>query len=184
MSQSSDLPRLIGDAIRLGTIESVDRANATCTMTIGGIVTPDLPWLAFRAGGSAAWSPPTIGEQGVLLCPEGDTAAGVVLLGLYSDANPAPSSAEKVDLLRFADGAEIAYDAATHALTAKLPAGGTALIVAPGGVTINGPLNVTGDVTITGKATASTDMIGGGISLKSHKHPGVQAGSAQTQAPV
>jgi phage baseplate assembly protein gpV len=53
-----------------------------------------------------------------------------------------------------------------HALTAILPAGATAAIDAPGGLTIRG------DVTIEGKLTASDDVIGGGKSLKGHSHPG------------
>ncbi|MFD1949905.1 phage baseplate assembly protein V [Sphingomonas arantia] len=177
MSDPSDTQRLIGDAIRLGTIETVDRAAATCTVRIGDLLTDEVPWLAFRAGGSCAWSPPTIGEQCLLLCPEGDTASGVVLLGLYSDANPAPSSADKLDLLRFADGAEISYDAVAHRLTAKLPAGGSATIDAPGGIELIGP------VTITGKVTVSDDVVADGISLKSHVHAGVQSGGAKTLVP-
>ena len=55
---------------------------------------------------------------------------------------------------------------------------GTATIDAPGGMTING------DVTVNGTVTATTDVIGGGKSLKGHKHSGVQAGGAQTGAPV
>jgi len=190
MSDPADLQRLIGDAIRLGTIASVDRASATCTVEIGDLVTGEVPWLAFRAGGSARWSPPTIGEQCLLLCPEGDTSAGVVLLGIYSDANPAPSSAEDLDLVRYADGAEIAYDARSHTLFAKLPAGGRAEIDAPGGLKITGPVQIVGKVTISddvdigGKASVDGDVVGAGISLGKHTHPGVQAGGAKTQAPL
>jgi len=71
-----------------------------------------------------------------------------------------------------------------HALLVTLPEGGTATLNVPSGVFINGPVEVNGDVTITGTATASEDVIGGGKSLKSHKHSGVQAGGAQTGAPV
>lgn len=184
MSDPADIQRLVGDVIRLGTIASVDPANATCTVCAGAIVSPELPWLAFRAGGTRFWSPPTVGEQCLMLCPEGDTAAGVVLLGLYSDANPAPDTAAGLDLVEYGDGARIGYDAVAHALTAILPAGGTVALTAPGGVTITGPLTVEGEVTIKGKATASEDVVGGGISLKSHRHGGVQSGSARTGAPA
>lgn len=54
----------------------------------------------------------------------------------------------------------------------------------PGGATINGPLAVNDDVSITGTATAADDVIGGGKSLKGHKHGNVQAGTSQTGAPI
>ena len=88
------------------------------------------------------------------------------------------------------DGATIAYNHVTHALTASLPEGGSVTIDAPGGTTVNGPVTINGplavndDVMISGTATAGTDVIGGGKSLKGHKHGGVQAGSAQSGAPV
>lgn len=51
-------------------------------------------------------------------------------------------------------------------------------------VIIDAKLTVTGDINCSKTVTASTDCVGGGISLKSHKHPGVQSGAAQTGTPV
>jgi phage baseplate assembly protein V len=190
MHDPADFARLIGDVIRVGSVASVDRASATCTVRIGDLLTDDVPWLAFRAGGTKCWSPPAIGEQGLLLCPEGDTAAGVFLAGMTSDANPAPSAADKVDLLRFVDGAEIRYDAAAHLLVAKLPAGGRAELDAPAGIRLVGPVEIVGtlttsdDVAIGGKAVAQGDVTGAGISLKDHIHPGVQPGGGKSLAPL
>lgn len=59
----------------------------------------------------------------------------------------------------------------------------------PGTVNILGNVNITGNVSITGKetvsdtVTATTDVIGGGISLKSHVHTGCQGGSTGTPKP-
>lgn len=184
MAKSSDLEQMTGEVIQLGSIASVDHADATCTVQLGDIETGPLPWVAQRAGGVRSWSPPTMGEQCVLLCPEGDLQNGLVLVGLYSDAHPAPSTSPDIIRLDFPDGAYASYDHAGHAWSISIPAGGTMTIDAPGGVTINGPVQINGDVTIEGTATASTDLIGGGKSLKGHKHSGVQAGSAQSGAPV
>lgn len=178
MAQSQDHEQLTGDVLRLGVIVSVDHANATCTVESGDLVTGELPWITPRAGSVRIWSPPTVGEQCLLLSPEGDLENGVVLLGLYCDAFAAPSNDPNLIHLEFADGAVIAYDQAAHSLIVTLPDGGSATIDAPGGVTING------DVTVNGTVTASTDVIGGGKSLKGHKHGGVQSGAAQTGAPV
>lgn len=49
--------------------------------------------------------------------------------------------------------------------------------------TINAPTTINGDVTVNGTLTASTDVVGGGISLKTHTHGGVTAGGASTGAP-
>ena len=176
MAQGSE--QQIGEAIQYGVIASVDHANATCTVELGDLVTGELPWVAQRAGGSRFWSPPTAGEQCIVLCPEGDVENGLVVLGLYSDACPPPSNDPDVTHLELPDGAVIIYNHASHALAVTLPEGGTATMDAPGGVTING------DVTINGSVTASDDVTGGGISLMNHKPGGVQGGGSQTGAPA
>ena len=178
MAKTQDPEQQVGEAIQYGVIASVDHANATCTVTLGDLTTGELPWVAQRAGGMRYWSPPSLDEQCVVLAPEGDLENGLVILGLYSDANPPPSNDPDVVEMDFPDGASISYNHAGHALAVTLPEGGTATIDAPGGMTING------DVTVNGTVIATTDVLGGGKSLKGHKHGGVQAGGAQTGAPV
>ena len=195
MRDDTDLPRLIGDLIRLGTIESVDLEKRTCRVQIGGLVTGDVPWLAGRAGAFKIWSPPSVGEQVLFLSAEADTRAGIALPGLYSAANAPTVSAEQLLHLVAPDGAEIFYDSAEHRLQANLPAGGKAAIVAPGGidlegdVVVHGKLHVLEDVSVEGKVDADGDVKAGGdvragsISLKTHKHLGVQPGGGVTGLP-
>jgi phage baseplate assembly protein V len=184
MARTADPEQLTGEVIQLGTVTSVDHGAATCTVEIGDLTTGDLPWLAQRAGKVKVWSPPSIGEQCVVFCPEGDLAGGIVLLGIWSDANPAPSSLRDAVLIEMPDGAVIAYDFVSHKLSVVLPEGGTATLVAPGGATITGDVTINGNLKIAGRAEASEDVVGGGISLKNHKHTGVAAGGAQTGTPV
>ncbi|WP_454796908.1 phage baseplate assembly protein V [Novosphingobium lindaniclasticum] len=184
MARSADIEHLTGEVIQLGTVASVDHGAATCAIEIGDLITGALPWLAWRAGRVKIWAPPSSGEQCAVLSPEGDLANGLVLPGLWSDSNPAPSSDPDLFLIEFDDGAQFSYHFATHTLTVTLPAGGTADVTAPGGLTINADVTINGNVTIEGKAEASEDVVGSGISLKGHKHKDVQAGSAQSGGPV
>jgi len=178
----------ISNQIRIGTVAEVSGSH--CRVQTGEIVTDFLQWLVPYAGQVIAWSQPSVGEQVVLLCADGDLATGVVLRGLYSATFPAPSSTATLTLLQFADGAQIGYDSASHALTATLPGGGTAQVTAPGGLTINadvqvnGTLTVEGDANVSGTASAQQDVVGGGVSLKSHTHGLVQPGSGKSGPPA
>lgn len=136
-----------------------------------------LPWLSAMAGEDRAWRPPSIGERVALICPDGEIASGFVLAGFASSAFPAPDSSPAKDARLYRDGARIEYDAETHVLAAVLPAGGSASIEAPEGVTIDGDVTIegavgiTGDVTIDGTAGATGNIssdgdlsAGGGVS--------------------
>jgi phage baseplate assembly protein gpV len=80
---------------------------------------------------------------------------------LNNDTAPPPGDT-LAELTEYEDGARIGYDPVTHALTALLPEGASALIEAPGGLTIRG------DVTIEGTLTARDDVIGGGEPQGAH----------------
>lgn len=181
--------RTLGDIARFGIIASVDRAARRCTVQMGDAITGPIPWLArAHADGLSVWAPPRVGEQVLLICPEGEIAAGIAIPGIYSTANPAPASDEATSL-HFGDGAVIRYDAGSSALSITLPAGGTVALTAPGGVTLTADVDITGDVTITGDldvtgAIAATgDVTGQGKSLATHRHIGVTTGSGVSGAP-
>lgn len=185
-----DIPADVSELIRLGSIASVDLAARRCTVRYGdpddedgGAETPLIPWLALRAGDTRTWSPPTEGEGAILLCPDGQIAAGIALLGVPSDQFPLPGST-LAELVAYKDGAQIGYDPETHALTAILPGGATALVEAPGGLTIRADVTIEGNVTLRGGMEAEHDVVASGISLKNHKHKDVQAGAAQSGPPV
>jgi phage baseplate assembly protein V len=190
MRQQEDIPADLSELIRLGTIATVDLAAATCTVRYGdpddeggGATTPPIRWLAMRAGKTRAWSPPSVGEQAVVLAPDGQLAGAVALVGIYSDEFPA-SGSTVAELVEFEDGAVIGYDPTAHALTAILPAAGTALIDAPGGMVFRGPVKIEGDVTLAGKLDATGDIKAGSVSLQTHRHGNVQSGSSQTGTPA
>lgn len=201
MDAITELYRLLGNMIRLGIVTEVDHEAARCLVKSGELTTAPLPWLIPRVGDTSEWSAPTTGEQVVVISPGGDINQGLVLRGIYSQANPAPENSETAHLVKYPDGAVIEYDHGAHTLKATLPGGGSAEITADAGVTVNGPLTVNGDTQITGTTQidgdtsitgevavdgtieASGDVTGEDISLAHHKHPGVQSGSAKTGEP-
>ncbi|HWX66046.1 MAG TPA: phage baseplate assembly protein V [Rhodanobacter sp.] len=189
MDQLVEISRLLQNLLRFGTVASVDHAAGTCTVATGALVTRPMPWLVQRAGDARTWWAPSIGEQVVLLCPGGDTARGVVQPAIYSSSAPRAAGSDTAKTTHYPDGALVSYDPQTHQLTATLPAGGKTTIASPGGVSITGDttiigklsvsddttlsakLHVASDVTVDTTLTASADVVGGGKSVKGHKHP-------------
>lgn len=117
MTRDADLARRLDNLIRLGTIAAVDHARALCRVRSGGLLTDWLPWAERRAGTTRTWNPPTVGEQVLLLCPSGEPAAGIVLTGIYTDTHDQPSASADEHVTHYPDGARIAYNHATGALT-------------------------------------------------------------------
>ncbi len=175
--QIAELQRLLANLINYATVVAVDPEAARVQVKSGDFESDWLPWLTQRAGDDRTWDMPTKGEQVLLLCPGGDPANGAVLPALYQNQHAAPAENPAQRVRIYSDGAEIAYDKETHCLSASLPAGGTVVLAAPGGVTI------TGNVDVTGTVTASADVVGGGKSLKSHKHTAVMPGSGISGEP-
>jgi phage baseplate assembly protein V len=162
--------------IRYGQVASVDLAAGRCVVSTGDVLTQPIRWIELRAGRTRSWSPPSPGEQILLLCPGGDTAGAIALRGVSSAAHP-PIGDPTRELIEFPDGAVLAYDATAHALTAILPAAGTARIEAPGGINLVGPLSVEGEISATG------DVTGKGVSLADHVHGLVKLGTDKSGKP-
>ncbi len=188
---ASEQRRQKGNLIRFGTIAEVDFSAARCRVKTGELTSDWIPWLVPRVGNTIEWSAPSVGEQGLVLCPDGDTSGAVFQRGMYSDALAAPNNDEHVHLVRFPDGTEIKYDDAAHALDVALANSGTVTVTADGGITLNSSGGVTinadttinGDVQVNGTVTASEDVVGGGIHLKTHLHAGVESGSSISGPP-
>lgn len=181
MADPSDLNRRLGDLLTLGIVASVDHAAGTAQVDIGELRTGDMPWSTARAGAARIWCPPAVGEQVLVFSPEGDLAGGIIVASLSYQRFPSPAR-DGSTVIAFEDGTTIGYDPGAAELTA-IVAGGTARIEAPGGITFVGPLTIEGNVDVTGKLTASTDVVGAGKSLKDHRHTAVQGGTAVSGPP-
>lgn len=207
MNDAAELFRLISNLIRIGTVFGVDLASQPKKVRVatGDLVTNWLPWLELRAGTTRTWNPPTEGEQVVVLCPDGDPAGGVVLLGLNSDAIPPPSSSEAEHVTDYPDGARITYDHQAGRLTAvgiksaQVEASESATVKCPE-ITLDGNVTVTGLLSyhagMSGKdGKGNTTRISGnfthqdgnlssnGVILHDHDHGGVYRGGENTYGP-
>lgn len=168
--QIPDLSRLIENLIRTGTIAEVDHYNKRCRVQSGQLKTDWLPWIAGRAGTTKTWSPPTIGEQCMIFSPSGEPANGIVLTGLYSDSNAAPSSSPNKELMTLPDGGRIEYDHDTSTLSIT---GLDALTVqANNTITLDCP-----HVHITGELTVDQDAKINSINFGGHIHTGDDGGN-------
>jgi phage baseplate assembly protein V len=196
MLRMHEAPASLVNLIRYGTVQSVDIDRARVTVAVGGLTTKPIPWIAARAGAVRTWSPPSRGEQVLVLSPGGNLGAGVALTGIFYDqcAKPADGTADNV-LLAFGDGAVLLYDHVAHLLKGTLPAGGHVELTAPGGfrlvgdIDIDGKLHVTQAVTCDATVraaqdiTSDADVKAGDISLRNHPHDKVQPGSGVSGKP-
>ncbi len=176
-----DLPAGIGD-LTYGRIASVDLKAGRIIVDLGDVQTQPVRWFTGGSGKTRVWSRPQIGEQVILLAPGGDIAGAVALRGLDCDAFP-PIADEAREIVDFGDGAILSYDPNAHILAVVLPAGATVSIVAPGGITLDCDVRVTGDMVVDGKVEAGGDVKSGAVSLLKHKHLGVQPGGGVSQGP-
>jgi phage baseplate assembly protein V len=185
--RDDDLPAGLGE-LTYGRVASVDLKTGRMIVDIGEIQTQPIRWFTGGSGGTRTWSRPKVGEQVILLAPEGDVAGAVALRGLDCAAFP-PIGDEAREIIQFEDGARISYDPESHTLEAVLPADGKALIEAPGGIRLVGPVKiegkveVEGDMDLKGTMTATDDVVANGKSLKNHRHTNVQAGAAISGPP-
>lgn len=197
----SDLLRLLLNLVRKGTVLAVDHDAELCRVECGDLQTNWIHWLSLAAGETRDWNPPTVGEQVLVLCPGGEMADGVVLRGISSDDNPAPSHKPSTHTRTYPDGARIEYDHEAHALVATLPGGATVLLEAPGSVTVKtsnatveadkvlvkaseitldaATTSCTGKLAVTGDVTAGGDVKAGAISLRNHTHADSGKGKPQ-----
>lgn len=190
MNSLAEINRLLENLIRFGTIAEVQHVPPRVKVQTGGMLTTWLPWLAWRAGESREWDPPTVNEQVLLLSPSGQLANGVAVTGLFSDLITANGDRAGLHRRTYADGAVVEYDSVAHHLVATLPDGGTTELISTGGIHIVGDIThegdyiQTGNQNVTGLVTVTQDVIANGISLVKHVHDGVMSGPGKTGAPA
>lgn len=188
---SAEFNRRLDNLIRFGTIAEVDYTTARARVKSGQILTDFLPFITFRTGTTKTWSPPTVGEQCVILAASGELTTACVLVGLYTQNSP--SQSPDAHIIQFADGATIEYNQASGRLnvvgikSAFINASEQIDIFCPtvnikGNVNISGALttidnggtkgnmSISGNIDVKGGIKAKDDVKAGSISLQNHVH--------------
>ena len=179
--EPSSIADRLAHLIRLATVREVDVAAARIRVELMDEITSWIPWTVKRAGTVRQWSIPSVGEQLVLLCPEGNIEQAIAIPALYQDNFSAPSDDPNQHLTIYGDGARIGYNDKTHHLYAQLPEEGSTELISRGGITI------TGDITLNGNLQATGDIADGKSTLQanrdvfnSHTHTGDSGGTTGT----
>lgn len=152
---NAEMNRRLENVIRLGRIKTVTPSKPfhTVTVDLGDIVTDELRVLNLRAGKDSTHDLPSIKEECVVFSPAGELALGIVVVGLNNENFPTPSQDPDIKLRLFEDGAVISYDTKNHSLQAILPGGATAILTAPGGLTVNADTTINGKLFVNGDQT-------------------------------
>ncbi|HCA5279255.1 TPA: phage baseplate assembly protein V [Acinetobacter baumannii] len=152
--------RRLENTIRLGRIKTVTPSSPfhTVTVNLGDIVTKELRLLNLRAGNDSTHDLPSKGEECIVLSPCGVIELGIVVVGLNNEDFPTPSQDPNIKLRVFEDGAVISYDTNNHSLQAILPANATAILTAPGGLTVNGDTTINGNLITNGDSTTNGNV--------------------------
>ena len=164
---------------RHGTVDGYDPTNYAIRVKLqpDGTLTDWMPLKsAWIGNGWGLFLAPSIGDAVEVDFQEADGGVGSVGWRFYNDSErPLPVPTGEAWLVH-ASGASVKL-ITDGSLTLDSGAGAT--------VTLKGA-NITsaGTWTHTGTLTATTDVIGGGKSLKNHVHSGVASGSSNTGAPV
>ncbi|WP_174889358.1 phage baseplate assembly protein V [Candidatus Williamhamiltonella defendens] len=156
LQRLAEVERRLSNIFFIGTITDADYHNALVKVEAGPLETGWLHWMTARASHDVDYWAPEIGEQVLLLCPDGEPELGVVLPALYQNPFPATDNRPTVRRTRFADGADLSYDREAHAFKIMLPEGATTALISQGGISIVGDVHVTGHIRATEDITDHT----------------------------
>lgn len=166
----TELERRVSNMLLKGTVAEANYAKGLVRVQAGEITTGWIPWATFRAGQDRTWSAPDIGEQVVVLSASGETAAGVVMPALFSNASPPPADLPTITRTIYGDGTVVEHDREISATTITLPAAGTWTLkvgatvveVSEAGITMTAP---NGKVTTVAGGATTQELSSSGMTL-------------------
>ena len=173
MRELIQLATALRNLIRLGTVCEINAAKAKIRVSIGEIKTPWISWLTTRAGADKNWWPPSIGEQVVVLSPEGNLKLGIALGSTYFRHNAAPESNTQVHNITYSDGSAISYNKEQQTMSVScvgkivINAAKTMEIAAQNGINItsSAPINIKANDSVSINSSTEVNIAGPGVSL-------------------
>jgi phage baseplate assembly protein V len=126
----SELERTRNQMLRLGTVAEVDAATARVRVRLDDVPTALLPVINQRHGADRVHWLPSVGEQVMVFCPDGEPSNGCVLGGVAQTAHPAPRQGDQHATV-YRDTAVQQYDPATGVYHIELPEDGLLVLTAP-----------------------------------------------------
>lgn len=189
---------------KFGTISETKKGFARVKFDDDDIVSNWLPVMVRRSLGDKDSWPYKVNEHVFCMMDE-NCEYGIIQGAVYNDADT-PDTNEGAGKFRklFEDGSFIEYNNNTHELTCNIQ--GKIKAIATGNIEatsqaeikanastkitctapiikLDGDVQITGDVQVDKTLTATTDVQGGGKSLKLHVHTGVQPGAGVSGPP-
>jgi hypothetical protein len=175
----------VESAGELAPVGFVDVNPLVAMIDGGGKATPHgtihrVPYMRLQGGINAVIIDPVVGDIGIAVFASGDISA---VKNNKGPSNPGSrrrnSFADALYIGGVLNGVPQQYIRfSSDGIEVK---GAAIKLIGP--VTIQGTLSTTDDVSITGKLTATTDVLAGIVSLKSHKHTGVTPGTGVSGPP-
>ena len=177
----TEMMRRVANMIRPGIIHEVRHDPYNVRVKIGELVSAWLTPLVNRAGNNQHWDPMEVGEQVLILSPDGNLSQAWVLPAGYTVQHPQPCNNPDKKAYQFSDGAWIEYDRKQKKLKAILPAGAKTELISTGGITITGDLQVNGNITSSNEITDKTRSMSADRKIyNSHTHNGILPGPNNT----
>lgn len=176
MNTLSECLRQLSNLVRFGVVAHIDHASARVRIQSGENLTDWLPWLTLRAANVATWNPPTLGEQVLLLSPQGELNQAVAITGLYSEQFPPPNNQADEIHTHYPDGTSTTYNHVEKQLTVVLAGNASLTIEGEVNAQINGKLTATvggkAEITTsdTTQITASAIHLNGGAGVVTGNH--------------
>lgn len=172
---------------RLGTISGYDATNflAKVVLQPDGVESGWLPIGTIGVGSNAGvLVAPEIGQVVQVEFQDGGIDAGLITLRYHNDDARPPGAAAPGEVWVVHKSGTSVKLTADGKLTLRDAAGSVVALNNDGTITSSGTWIHTGNITASGTVTGTTDVVGGGKSLKTHVHSGVVAGAGTSGTPV
>ena len=113
----ADNERRIANVVRLGVVDEADYTTRRVRVRMGDLLSGWLPFATPRAAQDKTWHPVEVGEQVVLVAPNGDLTQAIVLASLNSTVNPGPADKPTLSRVVYEDGTFVQHDREISAYT-------------------------------------------------------------------